>query len=88
MALVAAVWIAGYVVQKTVSLAVSFAWTSISSAKQGQEAYEERKRRLDELTASDAAAKEAAALRAELRRLQAVVDRLEGERCDLIVDQR
>jgi Flp pilus assembly pilin Flp len=44
MALVAAVWVAGYVVQKTVSLAISLAWSSVTSAKQGQEAYEERKR--------------------------------------------
>jgi uncharacterized protein YlxW (UPF0749 family) len=95
MALITAVWIAGYVVQKSISTAVSFAWSAVSSTKQGQEAYEERKQRLALLTASQAAsqasAAETAQLRAEVRRLQAVVERLEAadrERYDLVIDQR
>jgi uncharacterized protein YlxW (UPF0749 family) len=87
MALITAVWIAGYVVQKSISTAVSFAWSAVSSTKQGQEAYEERKQRL----ASQASAAETAQLRAEVRRLQAAVERLEAadrERYDLVIDQR
>lgn len=98
MALITAVWIAGYVVQKSISAAVSLAWSAVSSSKQGQEAYEERKQRLALLTASDAAAASAKVasaetdqLRAEVRRLQTAVDRLEAadrERYDLVIDQR
>ncbi len=98
MALITAVWIAGYLVQKSISAAVSLTWSAVSSSKQGQQAYEERKQRLALLTASDAASAsakaasaETAQLRAELRRLQAVVERLEAARAehyDLIIDQR
>lgn len=96
MALITAVWVAGYVVQKSVSLAASFAWSAISSGKQGQEAYEERKRKLADAEAAAGAtrvASETEQLRQQVRRLQAVVDRLEQERgcsavAHLVVDQR
>ncbi len=92
MALITAVWIAGYLVQKSISAAVSLTWSAVSSSKQGQQAYEERKQRLALLTASQAASlasdaasasakaasAETAQLRAEVRRLQAVVERLEA----------